>query len=53
MMCSNEITATALLPVDFSFDKRVLVVGHVDGSVSLVAVGEQDYRLRIVANHSL
>jgi hypothetical protein len=53
MMSSNEITATALLPVDFSFDKRVLVVGHADGSVSLVAVGQQDYRLRIVANHSL
>jgi hypothetical protein len=48
MMSPKEITAAAFVGVDFAFDKRVIVTGHVDGSISLVYVDGQEYELKYV-----
>jgi hypothetical protein len=48
MMSPKEITAAAFLGIDFAFDKRVIVAGHVDGSISMVYVDGQDYELKYV-----
>jgi hypothetical protein len=48
LMSPKEITAAAFLPIDFEFDRRVVVVGHIDGSISLIYVDPQDYELKSV-----
>jgi hypothetical protein len=48
-----EVAPAVGFGIDFSFDARVVVLGHSDGSVSFLAVDAVDYQLKTVARRRL
>jgi hypothetical protein len=44
----SKISAFAFMPVDFSFDRRLIVLGHTDGVISFLAVDPIDYKLKVI-----
>ena len=46
---NKTVTAFAFLPFDCSFDRRILFIGHEDGTVSIVSVDPVDYKLKVIS----